>query len=505
MTPRARRHVVVGAGTSGCVVAARLAQLAAEVTGPARPEVVLIEAGPDLRPGQEPAIDGPDPLAPSGLASRWWAGPTGPTGPTGPDGPAPRTLLRGRTVGGSSAVNGTVLAMVPRSDHDRWVAGGAVGWSWEACAPARARVLATVPRTRIPRSGWGPLPVAVSDALLDAGVPWRSSLDPDRPGVGSATLARDPVSGRRWTAAERLEPVRGSLTLLTGTEVVDLLLDDRAVAVRGVRTADGAEIEADTVTLCAGAIGSPALLLRAGLADRFGTPGIGEGLQDHPSLVVTLPGLAGGPVICSRWQAPGVQVMPVAPDALLVALMRPRSSGHLRLAPGSRTGPPTGPPTGPALLADPGLFTAPEDVRAMAALLGSVLGLLSGRRLAPWSETATVGDPGLSLPAVRSLLNDPDALAADELLDARHPLGDWLRAQTGRYSHATGGCRIGTTVDTAGRVRTGPVSGPVTGLRVADLSILPDVPTANPMFAALLVGEHLTGAVGVTAGGLTGW
>ncbi len=109
-----------------------------------------------------------------------------------------------------------------------------------------------------------------------------------------------------------------------------------------------------------------------------------------------------------------------------------------------------------------------------------------------------MGEPGITVDAVAGLLDRaprrPGGPAADgsDSGGREDALGAWLRGQSGRHVHASSTCRIGTTVDPSGRVRTGD-GGTVDGLYVADLSVLPDVPTANPMLAALLVGEVVAG------------
>ncbi len=187
------------------------------------------------------------------LSDRFWPGDV----VVGPDGSAARPYARGRTVGGSSAVNGTLVGEPTPDDHRRWVESGAHGWSWGEVAAARARVRAAVRTTRVPRQDWAPLHRLVADALLDTGVPWSASPTGAAPrSVGPATLARDPVTGRRWSALDVLEPVRDAVDLRPATTVERVVIDERAGAAVAVRTADGAELAADTVTVCAGALGS---------------------------------------------------------------------------------------------------------------------------------------------------------------------------------------------------------------------------------------------------------
>lgn len=223
--------LVVGAGSAGAVVAARAAQCGRTVT--------LVEAGPvHGAAAVPPAIAGPNFHRALEVPGRVWAG----------------GHPSGRGVGGSSAVN----AMVGLVDGlDRLEVDDRVPIPIRPAAVHERGLLSTVFATAAPACG-----VRVGDALL----------------------TRD-VSGRRVSVLEAyLEPAgRTGRLEMVGEAVVDRVLFDGPRAV-GVRLADGRELLADCVVVSAGAVRSPAVLLRSGLD----LPGIGVGLQDHPSISVPI-------------------------------------------------------------------------------------------------------------------------------------------------------------------------------------------------------------------------
>ena len=164
---------------------------------------------------------------------------------------------RGRGIGGSSAVNAMVALPGSESLYR--------GWGWSDCAEAWSRV--QIPAELAATSELG----AVDQALLcdDRAEPLK--------------LTRQ--NGKRVTSAEAyLWPVldRPNLTVRSEAPVARICIDARRAT--GVVLDDGSELEADHVVVCAGAIHSPVILLRSGVD----TPGIGSGLQDHPSVVFTL-------------------------------------------------------------------------------------------------------------------------------------------------------------------------------------------------------------------------
>ncbi len=180
-------------------------------------------------------------------------------------------------------------------DYDRWAdALGCPGWSWAEMLP---RFLAVeddadyggdghhgrdgpIPLARTPADELGPLDLAVRTALLDLGYPVHD--DYHAPGAtGVSRIALTMRDGRRVSTNDAyLEAARGRPNLVVrGDTLVDRVALDGPRAV-GVHLADGEQIEAGEVILSAGAIHTPAILLRSGIGPDVGLP-VGENLADH--------------------------------------------------------------------------------------------------------------------------------------------------------------------------------------------------------------------------------
>ncbi len=278
------RWLVIGGGTAGCVVAARLSERGSN-------DVTLLEAGPDHGADHS--------LADVGLylddPTRWHDR----CNIIRRAGDPAEHYWQGRGLGGSSLLNGPV--MVPN--------------------PADAGIEHLMPME--PPAMLGPLGAAVVAAA---------------PGARPVLLARR--NGRRVTAADAyLRPIsdRRNLTVVENSTVTRLIFDGRSVG--GAITESGVEHDAERVVVCAGAIHTPALLLASGVD----TPGVGEGLQDHPAFAITLelasnlvdPSLPNVVVSVDR---PGTQILamnhlPGSPGygALIGALMTPTSTGRVTL------------------------------------------------------------------------------------------------------------------------------------------------------------------------------
>ncbi|MEO1057055.1 MAG: GMC family oxidoreductase [Actinomycetota bacterium] len=443
--------VVVGAGSAGCVVAARLVEAGVDVT--------LVEAGPALRHGSVPgSIAGLDFFDAMVEPERVEAGLDATRVPGG----EPHPYVRGRGEGGCSAVNAMIA--LPGGAAWREPFGDAAAWS-------RAQERVAIPIAEATDDQLG----AVDRALLAA-----------VPDARRAPLTQR--DGQRVTSAEAyVWPHLDSthLTSTTDTTVDRVLFEDRSAV--GVRCADGSEIDADRVVLCAGAIQSPAILMRSGV-DR---DGLGSGLSDHPSVSLVLDlvpeavssrgRLAAGALV----ERDGTQVLSVnhldhtaeaeGLGSLLAALIRPvgrrgRVSLHAE---------------------------RPDDPQAPPVVEFDLVG--DRRDLAGLTQAARTAIDVSRLGAIREISSavyvDAFGTTVDDLIGAgTDRFATWLRSGAGDYVHAAGTCAVGavTTPDgqVLGRER----------LYVCDASLFPVIPDANThlpttMLAELVVDRWITAGI----------
>lgn len=423
------RWLVVGAGSGGCVVARRLVD--------AGHEVVLIEAGPPLRPDAVPsAISGSDSFAALGEVGRTHTGLVARRTPAGEY----VAYHRGRGEGGSSAVNSMVAL---RGDPRLYES-----WGWDDLDAMWERVLVPMQRPSDEELG------RVTRLLLEADQ--RADV---------AVLTRN--DGRRVTAAEAyLWPVRSQMTAVVDATVDRVEFDEAGVAV-GVRLDDGTMIGGDAVAVCAGAIHTPAIMLRSGVDG----VGVGDGLQDHPAAAFTLrlrdPGGAHGLTTSGLLDLDPVQMLPVdhlgasaPPDlaVLLVAMMRPVGAfGTVRLV---SDDPGVHPQVEMGLLADE------RDVAGLADGVEATLALLRSRPFLSAVDEVFIDDVGTPVAA----------------LDGRAAIEDWVRRRGADYVHATSS--MTRALDDHGRVRGRD------RLVVADASAFPTIPNVNTHVPTMMLAER---------------
>lgn len=449
---------VVGAGSAGCVVARRLIDAGHRVT--------LIEAGPALGPEHVPnGISGANSFAaltddrihPELFATRTAGG-------------SPSLYLRGRGVGGSSAVNAMVAL---EGDPDMFAT---------VPAPSGRETSASMARPHL--------------------IPSEPALDSELGRVDRALLAASPNAvkslltrrhGRRVTSAEAyLWPIMSHDRFEIRTEsLVDRVVQDHGSA-SGVVLAGGEVVPADRVVVCAGAIHSPSILLRSSLS----VDGIGEGLQDHPAAALLLElepedlghrsaeheGLGtqeksgtgeidAGLSTATLIDADPIQILAMnhlgvtpGPGMLLVANMRPVSrSGTVRL----RSNDPTVHP-----IVDFDLLSHPDDVATLRRGVRMALRLLEHPAFESIVDRVFIDDVGTT----------SDALDHDDSIDA------WLISRGADYVHASGTCAMGRVTDGAGEVVGHP------GLYVCDASLFPTVPNVNTHIPTTMLAERLVAA-----------
>jgi len=208
-------------------------------------------------------------------------------------------------IGGCSAHNGCVALAGHRRDYDTWAELGNPGWDWASVAAAFERARAALQVRQVDPDEASPFHAAFADACVSAGLARQENLDnPD----GVAEVGFSPVNirdGVRWNAAfAYLDPARACANLqIVGEVLVDRLevAGGRAVAAHVIRDGIPSSIQAERIVLCGGAYGSPAVLLRSGIGPPdplralgiqpvHPLPGVGHGLQDHPSASLTVSG-----------------------------------------------------------------------------------------------------------------------------------------------------------------------------------------------------------------------
>ncbi len=517
-------YVVVGGGSSGSVIAARLSENT-------ETRVLLLEAG-----GRDwhPFFHLPAGFAKmtKGIGSWGWQ--------TTPQRHMNGTVFRytqARVIGGGSSINAQIYTRGNRCDYDEWRQLGCEGWGYDDLLPYFRKAEDNDTWDNDYHGKGGPLgvsrpaaPLPICEAWFKAaaelGIPRnRDMAGASQDGVGYYQLTQR--RGRRSSAATAyLRPARrrDNLTIRTGAEVRRIVVENHRAA--GVELIGGEIIRAEReVIVCSGAIGSPRLLMLSGIgpADHLKSvgitpvidqPGVGSNLQDHLDLFViaecngdhtydkyarpfwsAVAGLRylltrGGPVASSLfetggfWYADpqarspdiqfhlglgsgieaGVAAMPHGGVTLNSAFLRPRSRGTVRLANADPRAAP---------LIDPNYWSDPYDRKMSIRGLKLAQDMMCQKPLAPF--------------VLAERLPGPEVKSEQEYFDYA-----CRNAKTDH--HPVGTCRMG--VDAGAVVRPDLTVNGIAALRIADASIMPTLISANTNATAIMIGEKASDLIG---------
>jgi 5-(hydroxymethyl)furfural/furfural oxidase len=487
-----------------------------------------------------------------------------------PDAPRPRKLKyeQARVLGGGSSINGQLANRGSPRDYDEWEQRGARGWRWETVLPYFRKLErdidfegplhgadGRIPVRRVFPDNWSDYAKAVAEAFRLAGYAYV----PDQNGVfqdGYYPLAMSNLYDRRVSAAVGYLGAtvrqRENLTILPQTQVSELLFEEaRCIGIRALVQGRPAELRANEVVICCGAVHSPAMLLRAGIGPaghlrdlgipvRAARAGVGQRLMDHPSISVASylkPGARRNPHSQRSLQL-GMRFssnLDGAPPGDMALTVSNKSAWHAigdRIAVITLWVNKTFSETGQVRLASADWRHEPEvdfnllsDHRDLQRLVQGFREIAALHALPPLQAVTADVFPASFTDKIRRVgtyntrnriitaigagcMDGPvllrkliirgfimesaglvDALRDDETLET------YIRRAAVGVWHCSCSCRMGdendpmAVTDAAGRVYG------VHGLRVVDASLFPSVPCANTNFPTMMVAEKIADAM----------
>jgi choline dehydrogenase len=517
-------YIIVGAGSAGCVLAARL-------TEDADCRVLLLEAGP--------ADKGWEIHMPSGMARLLSSTKYNWAYVSDPEPYLDNRRLshpRGRVLGGSSSINGMMYVRGHARDYDHWAQSGCRGWSYHDVLPYFRRAESHMKggdeyhgadgplRVSSPDASGSPLVNAFIQAGLEAGYPYTADAN-GRQQEGFGPMDRTTSNGKRWSTARGYlaqAASRPNLTIRPGSLSLSVLLQGtRAIGVEYVRDGKVEKAYAEReVILSGGAINSPQLLHLSGIgpADhlksigiqpRHDLPGVGENLNDHPDVVIqhwckqpiTLYSVTKGPrklltglqwflsqkgaAATNHFEA-GAFIRSRAgiehPDLQLTFMPLAVKPGTVDSVPGhafqvhldlmrahsrgyvrARSANPKEPP---AIRFN--YMQDPRDIADMRQGVKLVREVLAQRALAPYRGDEIF--PGIDV-------------SSDEAIDA------WVRQAVETCYHPVGTCKMGSPTDRSAVVDSELRVHGLSSLRVVDASIMPSIVSGNTNAPTIMIAE----------------
>jgi len=403
------------------------------------------------------------------VASRWAADPS-----------INVLLLESNSALGGSSVRNYMVGMTGMHDDYEWERDfGCAGWNWDVARKTFAAMPDILHAVQPVEAGQ--VDVALVNAAVAAGVPRIEQLARDtQNGRGAGFCSLTMSNGVRHSVLETyFAPlgIRTNLAVRVNAVVESVVMDaTRAV---GVRLAGGEYIEARGVVVCAGALTTPILLRRSGI-DR---PGIGVGLQDHPSIAITL-------------------------------ALRQQQKSAIRIGANVRTSSQRG-------SADIHVLSLNEtDESGMfGALIAGVMQVhsrgevkydsITGKGIATFNQLGDGRDKEAMRDAVRftyalassqsvssiasSLLSDANGTSAQWIGDATDSeIDDWALQQVGSYSHAAGSCAMGSSRDAMAVVNERAEVIDYQNIWLCDASILPTLPRANTHLPVVMIANRVS-------------